>query len=604
MANAGADQFAQTLTTLTFSGAASSDPDGSITAYAWTFGDGAAATGVSVSHAYATAGTYTVTLTVTDNGGVRASDTALATISDRPPVANAGPDQTAAMGTAVTLNGSGSTDPDGTITAYSWTFGDGATGSGMSMSHAYAAAGVYTATLTVTDNLGARGTDSAVVTVSTATTSGQALWSKRLGGTGDDFSMAVATDGNGNVVVGGAFSGTADFGTGPLSSNAGSWDGFVVKYTASGTPLWARRFGGPDFDMVLGVAVDGSGNVVVTGYFTGTVDFGTGALTSAGAKDVFVAKYSPTGAPLWAIVHGGPYDDRATAVAVDGSGNVVITGCFGSAANFGGGWLGDLLFGTIDTFVAKYDATGAYVWAKNFPSTSEDCGNAIAVDSASNVVIAGYFFGQINFGGGSLSGAGDHDLYVAKLTPAGGYVWARSAGAPYRDDANGVAVDGSGNVLLTGVLTGPVDLGTGPLHSALGLDYSQDLFVAKYSATGVPLWAKRMAGTLDVGNAVAADSTGNVVVSGYFMGTTDFGTGALTSAGSQDIVVAKYSAAGAPVWVKRIGAAFDDSGKGVAVDRSGNVLATGYFGGGTVDCGNGPLTSAGFHDGLLVKYAP
>ena len=126
VANAGADQSAPTLTNVTFSGAASSDPDGTISSYAWSFGDGATSNRCIVpSHSYAAAGTYTVTLTVTDNKGATATDTATVTVTNRPPVANAGADQSAPTLTNVNFSGAASSDPDGTISSYAWTFGDG-----------------------------------------------------------------------------------------------------------------------------------------------------------------------------------------------------------------------------------------------------------------------------------------------------------------------------------------------------------------------------------------------------------------------------------------------------------------------------------------------
>src|SRR5207247_7276758 len=184
-----------------FDGSGSSDPDGTIMACPWTFGDGGSAAGMSVSHAFATAGNYTVTLTVTDNKGMTARDTALAGITNRPPVANAGPDQTTSPGTALTLNGTGSSDPDGTITSYGWNFGDGGSGTGATVSHPYATAGTYTATLTVTDNSGAQSSDTAVITVAGAAT-GQFVWHRDLGGPNwGDVAMAqgVAAGPDGSV---------------------------------------------------------------------------------------------------------------------------------------------------------------------------------------------------------------------------------------------------------------------------------------------------------------------------------------------------------------------------------------------------------------------
>ena len=149
-------------------GAGSSDPDGSVVGHAWTFGDGGTGTGVTASHTYAAGGTYTVTLTVTDDEGATASTTAPVTVT-APPGANQAP--TAAFtattaGLTADVNGAGSSDPDGSVVGYAWTFGDGGTGTGVTASHPYAAGGTYTVTLTVTDDEGATASTSAPVTVS------------------------------------------------------------------------------------------------------------------------------------------------------------------------------------------------------------------------------------------------------------------------------------------------------------------------------------------------------------------------------------------------------------------------------------------------------
>src|SRR5207249_2844856 len=223
-----------------FNGLRSVDSGGTITSYAWMFGDGGSASGMAVSHAYAVPGAYNATLTVTDSRGMRASDTATVQVANRPPVANAGADQTQAPGSPVTFNGAGSSDPDGTITAYAWSFGDGASATGSTVTHSYAAAGTYTATLAVTDNRGARGTDTALVTV-TASTGSPQTWAKRFGSAGTDVGNGVAVDGSGNVVMTGGVQGATDFGGGVVCP---AYSIFVAKYSAAGAPLWCHCFQG------------------------------------------------------------------------------------------------------------------------------------------------------------------------------------------------------------------------------------------------------------------------------------------------------------------------------------------------------------------------
>ncbi|MGE3842614.1 MAG: PKD domain-containing protein, partial [Vicinamibacterales bacterium] len=158
---------------VTFSAAGSSDPDGSVTGYSWAFGDGATGTGATVSHTYAVAGSYVATLTVSDNRGATASAatsvTVTATSTNRPPVAVvvAAP-LTGRAPLNVSFSAAGSSDPDGTVASYAWSFGDGDSAAGVAVSHTYVAAGTYAATLTVTDAQGATHSSSTPIVVSAA----------------------------------------------------------------------------------------------------------------------------------------------------------------------------------------------------------------------------------------------------------------------------------------------------------------------------------------------------------------------------------------------------------------------------------------------------
>lgn len=183
-----------------FSSAGSTDPDGSIAGYSWAFGDGSSSTQANPSKTYQSAGTFTATLTVTDNLGATATDQTTVTVSgggsgNQPPVAQAGGPYSGTTGQAISFSSAGSSDPDGTITGYSWSFGDGSSSTQANPTKSFAAAGSYTATLTVTDNLGATGTDQATVTVTQA---GQPLtWSSAFGGFNaglGTFPLVVAMD--------------------------------------------------------------------------------------------------------------------------------------------------------------------------------------------------------------------------------------------------------------------------------------------------------------------------------------------------------------------------------------------------------------------------
>jgi PKD repeat protein len=167
-ANAGGPYTATDGTTVVFDGTGSSDADGTITDYAWDFGDGTSGSGATPSHLYAAAGSYNVLLTVTDDGGLTHIDTTSATIGEvvnQPPVADANGPYSGTTGMLISFDSNGSTDPDGSIVTFSWDFGDGTSATGATASHAYTAEGSYNVTLTVTDNDGAMDSASTTVTV-------------------------------------------------------------------------------------------------------------------------------------------------------------------------------------------------------------------------------------------------------------------------------------------------------------------------------------------------------------------------------------------------------------------------------------------------------
>jgi len=148
------------------------------------------------------------------------------------------------------------------------------------------------------------------------------------------------------------------------------------------------------------------------------VDFGGGPLSKPSAADVFLAKYAPDGSHQWSKVFGGTIaSDNAVgmSVAVDGSGNVVITGYFQGSADFGGGTL--ISVASQDMFLAKYDPDGSHKWSRRFGGVSLDQGTAVAIDANNNIVTTGYFNYDVDFGGGDLTSVGGSDLFIAKFGP-------------------------------------------------------------------------------------------------------------------------------------------------------------------------------------------
>src|SRR5262249_37644995 len=163
------------------------------------------------------------------------------------------------------------------------------------------------------------------------------LWGRRFGGAGEDRGYAVTTDAGGNVVMAAVVRDQAvDFGGGPLPLR-GSYDMVLAKFSSAGAHLWSQCRGGVGDDFPTALASDAPGTVVVTGYFTGTSEFAGSALVSAGSGDVFVARYAPTGAPLTSSRFGGTAFDQGYGVAVGPGGNVLVTGGYSGSVDFGSG---------------------------------------------------------------------------------------------------------------------------------------------------------------------------------------------------------------------------------------------------------------------------
>ena len=282
------------------------------------------------------------------------------------------------------------------------------------------------------------------------------------------------------------------------------------------------------------------------------------------------AKYSSSGVYLWAKRFGGwAGDDYAYAIAVnprancDGSGNqstrgcVVFTGAFKGTADFGGLSVPGPAGNNYNFFAAKLSPSGSPLWVKTYGNTNQSLGRAIAVDASGDVALTGKFFGALHIVG-TQGSFGNNDIFVAKVRGTDGSgVWASRYGSDGNDRGFGIAFDPAGNIDVTGsfnLLSGGVTFG-GETWTASGVD----AFIAQLNGTtGTHRWSRHCAGTytnVRQGNGVATDSAGNVVITGWFYGSVNCGpdTPTLTGVGYNDALAAKFSASGAPVWMKRYG---------------------------------------------------
>jgi hypothetical protein len=360
--------------------------------------------------------------------------------------------------------------------------------------------------------------------------SGNQIWAVRYNGPGDgpDSAHALAVDRFGNVYVTGS----------SLGSGTGL-DYVTIKYDSNGNQVWLTRYNGSgnSTDMANALAVDSSGNVYVTG---ASIGLGT-------SLDYATIKYNSSGNQLWVARYGGPANnfDAAYALKLDASDDVYVTG---RSAGDGS---------SADYATLKYDANGNQLWVARYngPANSSDIPHALELDGSGNVYVTGesHVSGFYN------------DYATVKYNTAGTQLWVAHYNGPggFEDIAYALAVDGSGNVYVTG--------------KSQGVDTTYDYATIKYNSAGSQQWVARYSGTGngdDNATALALDGNGNVYVTGGSVGT---GLGI-----NLDYATVKYNAFGLQEWVARYDGSADgtDVARALALDNLRNVYLTGNSWGG------------------------
>jgi len=353
---------------------------------------------------------------------------------------------------------------------------------------------------------------------------GDIVWTRTYNGPADDwdFGLDVAVDGSGNVYVSGSESVSVD-----------DYNIWVRKYNSEGNEVWTSTHNGTanGSDEGSGIAVDGSANVYVAGYEE----------VIGESINIWVRKYDANGNVAWTRTHNGTADgsDAGNGIAVDESGNVYVTGSEYVDGQDGNVW------------VRKYDSSGKALWTKTYNGACNgyDAGSDIALDRDGNVYVTGseWVLGE------------DCNIWVRRYNSEGNEVWTSTfnSTANGSDEGSGIAVDGNGNVYVTG-------------YEYVG---GQDcnIWVRKYDSEGNEIWTRTHNGTADgedAGCDIAVDGDGNVYVTGYEEDTEQ----------SLNIWIRKYDSDGNKIWTRTYDgpANDDDEGYGIVVDGSGNVYVTGY----------------------------
>lgn len=403
---------------------------------------------------------------------------------------------------------------------------------------------------------------------------GMAAWQKSYG---SNFSTSsdledVSFDANGNVLLTGEFTGTVNFGGGPIT--AVDTDIVVLKLDSAGGYVWSRRIGTNGYESAHSIYGYSTGDVIIGGDLVNGVNTDMGGGATLNCTTAFIAKYSAaTGAHVWSKCLGTGSITLVKGVE-DAMGNLVTVGFITGTVDFGGGAIVADASGSI--FLAKFSGMdGSHVWSRKVAAKAGNLFD-ISVDAMGNIGLVGSYSGSINVGGAMLPSNGQTDCWVGRYNATGQHVWSKHFGDTGTDEAYGIDFDAMGNLVVSGTYTGAIDFGNGALTNGGG----QDAFLVKLTGSnGSLLWANHFgASNSEIGKSVSVAPDGTVIMSGIFYFSTNFGAGTISGVGGADIFVVKYDALGTFLWGKPIGSSDYDDVYAIDTDVNNNSAFVGKFG--------------------------
>jgi len=380
-----------------------------------------------------------------------------------------------------------------------------------------------------------------------------------------DWKMAL--DVESNIYMTGEFDSTAVFGSTILTCK-GTRDCFVAKMSKDGKWLWAVQTDNTTDVKGNCIDVDASGNIIISGTFTGKCKFGNTTLTCTGEADIFVAKLDNKGNWLWATQTGGDSYAGVLYLKTDAQENIFISGKFQAIAAFGD----TILYSLPTCFISKLDTNGKWLWSKKISSKS-DIPHPISLDKYGNMYFSGNFSGNVTVADSMLACSGLFNSFVAKLDANGKLQWlARNVGR-YGTTVWSIATDAEGNSYITG--NGTQDVEFGKYRVDCGLI---NIFVAKLDSNGNWLWVRKAdSKDYQFATCVSLDNAGNPVITGNFSGKTRLGSFKLQKSGDWDMLVASLSKKGKWLWAIQAGGKSNAEGHTLLIDKDNNAFIAGLY---------------------------
>jgi len=427
-------------------------------------------------------------------------------------------------------------------------------------------------------------------------------WSTYFGGPKNEQSSSLAVDSKDNLYVGGSTqsaSGIASAGAYQTSFSGENVNGFIAKFSTSGSRIWSTYFGGNGTgsgmggEFIAGISLDLFDNVVICGSTSsdsGISSTGAYQTSYGGGFDAFIAKFSSTGSRTWSTYFGGTNPDQGEGVTTDKIGNIYITGATQSTSNIAtsGAYQSSFIKKTLSNnygyaFIAKFTSQGGLIWSTYFGGNRSDEGERITIDVFGDVLISGFTNSSTGIATSGAYQTINYDNYndfIAKFSASGARIWSTYYGTVGNFGGSRITSDLTGNIFITGTTDSfPPILSAGAYQTSYGGGYS-DVFIAKFSPSGTRLWGTYFGGSgVDEGTSLIVDTLGNLYISGLTSSTSNIATlGAFQTTyggGQYDGFIAKFSPSGKRLWGTYFGSTGSDFVDGIKLDHNQNICITG-----------------------------
>lgn len=412
-------------------------------------------------------------------------------------------------------------------------------------------------------------------------------WSNSIGGnTNFQHYMDIDVDDQGNTYLISEYTGTRTFGSFSLTASANN-QAYAAKLDPAGNVVWVKALGYPLKNSNAAGIVVADGGVYVSGLYYNFIEIDTILLSGPGQTDIFIAKLdTATGACQWLVGAGGPFQDKPVDMERAVGGGILLTGHFRGTAIFGTDTIINPSNFNNYSFLARYLDDGSCSWVKRITSTNSVELLGVAQSRNGQIAVTGGFLNNATFGTNptvSVSSGSTSDVVTAKYDSSGNALWAKHGGGNGSDSGQGVGMDDDGSVYVVGNINGNCNFsGLSVVDNGAG-----NILLIKYSPTGTPVWAKSEGGNqFDTGIKISTDHAGSSYITGTFTNVASFGGNNLS--GTNDVFIAKYSPTGLIRWAAKAGGGTNyDQGIAILSDSAGTCYIAGtFFGTGTFGTSN------------------